>query len=66
MIGSYLTAERTLGRVAADADIDTLAPTLIGAGHLLFADRKAAQPEPGAVHKVVATVLAGVVPESQR
>ncbi|WP_433282075.1 TetR/AcrR family transcriptional regulator [Pseudonocardia xinjiangensis] len=66
MIASYLTAERTLGRVAADADVDTLAPTLIGAGHLLFADRKAAPPEPVAIRKVVATVLAGVVPESQR
>jgi hypothetical protein len=36
MIASYLTAERDLGRIAADADVDTLAPTLIGAGHLLF------------------------------
>ena len=29
MIASYLVAERDLGRVAADADIDTLAPTLV-------------------------------------
>ena len=32
MIASYLTAERDLGRIAADADVDTLALTLIGAG----------------------------------
>jgi AcrR family transcriptional regulator len=65
MIASYLTAERELGRVAADADVDTLAPTLIGAGHLLFADRKGVPPEAEAVHKVVTTVIAGVVREPQ-
>ena len=37
MLASYLTVERELGRITADADIDTLAPTLIGAAHLLFA-----------------------------
>ncbi|MER5425811.1 TetR/AcrR family transcriptional regulator [Streptosporangium roseum] len=60
MIASYLTAERELGRVAEDADVDTLAPTLIGAAHMLFADRKSPPPEAGTVHKVVATVIAGV------
>ena len=62
-IASYLTAERDLGRIAADADIDTLAPTLIGAGHLLFADRKGIPPEAGAVRKMVNTVIASVVRE---
>lgn len=61
MIASYLTAERELGRVAADADVDALAPTLLGAAHLLFADRTAAAPETEAVRKVVTTVIAGVV-----
>jgi AcrR family transcriptional regulator len=60
MVASYLTFERELGRIAADADIDTLAPTLIGAGHLLFADRKGIPPEAGAVRRMVATVIAGV------
>ncbi|MFE7329891.1 TetR/AcrR family transcriptional regulator [Streptomyces sp. NPDC057565] len=63
MIASYLTIERERGRIAPDADVCTLAPTLIGAGHLLFADRESAPPEAGAVHKVVATVIAGVVRE---
>jgi AcrR family transcriptional regulator len=63
MIASYLTAERDLGRIAADADIDTLAPTLIGAGHLLFAGREGAPPEAEDVRKVVMTVIAGVVPQ---
>ena len=63
MVADYLTAEREAGRIAADADVDTLAPTLIGAAHLLFADRTSAPPEPGAVRKMVSTVLAGVVPQ---
>ena len=61
MIASYLTTERKLGRIAADADVDTLAPTLIGAVHLLFAGREGTPPEAGAVRKVVTTVIAGVV-----
>lgn len=61
MIAAYLAAERDLGRVAADADIDALAPTLIGAAHLLFADRTGTPPESTAVHRVVATVMAGVI-----
>jgi AcrR family transcriptional regulator len=62
MIAAYLSAERDLGRIAADADVDTLAPTLIGAGHLLFAGREGAPPEPEAVRKMVTTVIAGVLP----
>ncbi|TGB13979.1 TetR/AcrR family transcriptional regulator [Streptomyces sp. MZ04] len=61
MLASYLTAERELGRITPDADITTLAPTLIGAGHLLFADRKGTPPEAEAVQKIVTTVLAGAV-----
>jgi AcrR family transcriptional regulator len=60
MIARYLTAERELGRIAAGADVGTLAPTLIGAGHLLFADRKGAPPEAAAVRKMVTAVIAGV------
>ena len=60
MIASYLAAERDLGRISADADVDTLAPTLLGATHLLFAGRDGPPPEPEAVRKVVTTVIAGV------
>jgi AcrR family transcriptional regulator len=59
MLAGYLTAERELGRIAAAADVDTLALTLIGAGHLLFAGREGTPPEAGAVGKVVTTVIAG-------
>jgi AcrR family transcriptional regulator len=62
VIAAYLAAERDLGRVRSDADLDTLAPTLIGAGHLLFADREGPPPDPAAVHKMVTTVIAGAVP----
>jgi hypothetical protein len=61
MIASYLAAERALGRIAADAEVDMLAPTLIGAAHLLFADRTGTPPDAEAVRKVVTTVVAGVV-----
>lgn len=66
MIAAYLAAERDLGRLAADADVDTLAPTLIGAAHLLFADRKGTPPEAEAVRKVVTTVIGGAVREPER
>ena len=56
LVAGYLTAERELGRIAADADIGTLAPTLIGAAHLLFTDADGT-PEPAAVARVVDTVL---------
>ncbi|PXX60189.1 TetR family transcriptional regulator [Nocardia tenerifensis] len=61
MIATYLEDERERGRVAATADVEVLAPTLIGAGHLLFADRKGVAPQPEAVTKVVTTVIAGVL-----
>lgn len=61
VVAGYLTAERDLGRLRPDADIGTLAPTLIGAAHLLFADSSGPPPEPDAVRKMVATVIAGAV-----
>lgn len=57
MVAGYLTAERDLGRVAPGADIGMLAPTLIGAAHLLFTDA-GGTPGPAAVTRVVAAVLA--------
>jgi len=57
MIAAYLAAERDLGRVAADADVDTLAAMLIGTAHLLYAGRDE-RPNPAALDKVVARVLA--------
>ncbi|MEU8040438.1 TetR family transcriptional regulator [Streptosporangium sp. NPDC049078] len=61
MIASYLADECELGRIAADADVDSLALSLVGAGHLMFAGRAGAPPEEGEVGKVVTTVIADVV-----
>lgn len=61
MIASYLTDECELGRIAADADVDSLALSLIGAGHLLFAGRECAPPDAEAVDKIVTTIIADVV-----
>jgi AcrR family transcriptional regulator len=60
LVAGYLTAERGLGRIAADADIGILAPTLTGAAHLLFADADRPPPDAAAVTRVVTTVLASV------
>jgi AcrR family transcriptional regulator len=65
MTAGYLTAERGLGRIAAEADVDLLAPALIGAAHLLFADRAAGPPDAQAVARVVATVISSVLAEPQ-
>jgi AcrR family transcriptional regulator len=56
LVAGYLTAERDRGRIAASADIGTLAPTLTGAAHLLFTDADGA-PGPAAVAGMVDTVL---------
>ena len=64
VVASYLAAERDLGRIAADADLDTLAPTLVGAGHLLFTDRESGPPDDEAVRKMVLTVIGAVLRDS--
>ncbi|MEV8545924.1 TetR/AcrR family transcriptional regulator [Streptomyces sp. NPDC051572] len=64
MLATYLTAERDLGRLAPDADVAVLAPTLLGAGHLLFADREAGPPERETVRRTVTAVVAGVLREA--
>ena len=47
-----------MSRIAADADLGTLAPTLMGAAHLLYADGDGIEPGAAAVGRVVTTVLA--------
>ena len=59
VIAAYLTAEQELGRVAADATMEMLAPMLIGTTHLLYADRTGGPPSAAAVRNVVTSVLAG-------
>ncbi|MCP2342547.1 TetR/AcrR family transcriptional regulator [Actinomadura rupiterrae] len=66
MFADYLTAERELGRLAPETDVETVAFTLIGAGHLLYADRKSAPPEPAAVRRLVTTTLGDSVRDASR
>ena len=61
MVSGYLAAERDLGRIAADADIGTLAPMLIASVHLLFTDAEGT-PDDGAVTRVVSAALASARP----
>jgi AcrR family transcriptional regulator len=61
MVAGYLRAERDLGRIAPDADLDTIGLTLTGSGHLLFAGRDGVPPDLDSVRAMVDTVLAGVV-----
>ena len=61
VLAAYLTAERDRGRLAPETDVTTLAPTLLGAAHLLFADREAGPPERASVQRTVTTVVAGVL-----
>ncbi|MFJ9729075.1 TetR/AcrR family transcriptional regulator [Streptomyces sp. NPDC101209] len=62
MLASYLAAEQALGRVAPGADPAVLAPTLLGAAHLLYADRESPAPDAAAVRAVVTTVMASALP----
>ena len=60
-ICAYLTDERELGRIAADADLDSLTLSLVGGGHLLFSDRDSGPPTASAVEKFVAAVISDAV-----
>ncbi|MBO3752634.1 TetR/AcrR family transcriptional regulator [Streptosporangiaceae bacterium NEAU-GS5] len=62
MLAAYLTAERDLRRLAADADVHTLAATLIGTAHIHFADRHNPPPPAETVRKTVLSVLAAALP----
>ena len=61
MIASYLAAERDLGRLAADADVDMLALSLLGTSHLDFAGGDGASPDEEATRRVVTSVVGGVL-----
>jgi AcrR family transcriptional regulator len=60
-VSGYLTDERDRGRIAADADIDSLTLSLVGGGHLLFSDREPGPPGTATVTRFVTTVLADVL-----
>lgn len=57
MIAAYLTAERGLGRIALDADVDTLAATLVGSAHLLAAGQNRVALDPGQLRDILRTTI---------
>jgi AcrR family transcriptional regulator len=61
MISGYLAAEREHGRISADADVDTLALTLIGSAHLLYAGQETVLIEEEAILRIVTTALSGAL-----
>jgi AcrR family transcriptional regulator len=61
-LSAYLDAERRVGRITADADARTLALTLIGTGHLLFAGELGALPDASAVREIVEAITVGAEP----
>lgn len=61
LIAAYLADEREQGRIAPEADVETLAAMLVGTAHLLLADRQGPPPAPTALHDTVTAVLASVL-----
>ncbi|MFI7382471.1 TetR/AcrR family transcriptional regulator [Streptomyces sp. NPDC049813] len=57
-ISAYLADERARGRIAADADLDSLTLSLVGGAHLLFAEHAPAPPTTAAVDALVTTATA--------
>ena len=57
MVDSYLRAERAKGRIAGDADTIAMSRALVGAAHLIFADRKGLRPTIREVQALVAHAL---------
>lgn len=61
MIAAYLTAERGLGRIDANTDVDTVAVMLVGAAHLLAAGSQSAALEPDDLLDVVSATFESVI-----
>ena len=55
MIADYLAAEQRRGRIAPDAEVDGLAPMLVGTAHLLYGD---SPPTEATLRSSVAIVIA--------
>jgi hypothetical protein len=60
MVAAYLTAERGLGRVAIQTDVDTLAVILVGGAHLLAAGSQRGPLTPDDLHDIVSITLQSV------
>ena len=61
MIAAYLTAERGLGRIELDTDVDAVAVILVGSAHLMAAGRPAAALDPGDLRLLLTIVIPCVI-----
>ncbi len=61
-VADYLMFERALGRIADGADLDVLAPTLVGAVHMQYTRADGTPPDAATVGRIVTTVIAGSLP----
>lgn len=61
-VSDYLMTERKLGRIAGDADIDSLTLSLVGGGHLLTANPEPGSPTTPSVARLVTAVMATATP----
>ena len=61
MISAYLTAERGLGCIAIETDIDALAVILVGSSHLLAAGSRPTPVEPDDLRGVVGLAVGSVI-----
>lgn len=61
MIAAYLTAERGLGRIAVNANVDTLAAILVGGAHLLAAGSQPVALQPDDLFDVVSATVGSVI-----
>lgn len=57
MIAAYFTAERGLGRIAIDTDVDTLAVILVGGAHLRATERDDLRLDRSEFAEIVKTLL---------
>jgi len=58
MIAAYLTAERGLGRIPLETDVDSLAVLLVGGAHLLTAGRGDTPPDADDLRDLATSVIA--------
>jgi AcrR family transcriptional regulator len=61
MIAAYLTAERGLGRIAANTDVDTLSVILVGSAHLMAAGAQPTALQPDDLLDIVNAAVGSVI-----
>jgi AcrR family transcriptional regulator len=66
MIAAYLTAERGLGRIPFETDVDSLALILVGSAHLLASQRDAGPLSPGDLRDLLRATTHSTAPLQPR